>query len=62
MYDVLACVEKYGYADFQDFCGNLGYDSDSRKAEKIYRAVQREYAAMHRLFSTEELNEMAEIQ
>ena len=27
--------------DFADFCGEYGYDTDSRKAEDIYRACQR---------------------
>ena len=25
---------------FEDFCGNCGYDTDSRKAERIYKACQ----------------------
>jgi len=30
-----SCVDM----DFDDFCAEMGYDSDSRKAEKIYKAV-----------------------
>lgn len=27
--------------DFEDFCANLGYDEDSRKAEEIYRDCRK---------------------
>lgn len=62
MYDVLACLTKYDPGTFENFCGDYGYDTDSRKAEKTYKAVCREFAAMERLFSPEILEEMAEIQ
>ena len=28
----------YGQMDFEEFCGELGYDEDSRNAEKIHKA------------------------
>ena len=62
LYDVLTCLEKYGYEDFEDFCSNLGYDSDSRTAEKTFKAVQREYNAICRLFTSEQIEELREIQ
>ena len=31
----------YGLTDFEDFCSTLGYDTDSRRAEKIWKACQR---------------------
>jgi len=50
-YDVLTAVQKYDVGTFSDFCSEFGYDSDSRKAEKIYFAVQEEYGNINRLFS-----------
>jgi hypothetical protein len=60
MYDILTCLEKYESIDFTDFCGNYGYDEDSRKAYKTYLAVKKEYNAVNRLFSDcmEELQEI----
>ena len=51
MYDVLSCLTKYDPEDFESFCDSYGYDNDSRKAEKIYKAVVKEYNAVCRLFS-----------
>lgn len=43
--EVLGCVlsdASSGEADsFAEFCAELGYDDDSRKAEKIYAACQQ---------------------
>lgn len=62
MYDILTCMTKYDPETFENFCSEFGYDTDSRKAEKTYKAVKKEYAAMKRLFSNEVLEEMQEIQ
>lgn len=61
-YDVLACLQKYDIGTFSDFCSEFGYDEDSRKAEKIYFAVQKEYDSIRHLYSEEELKLMREIQ
>lgn len=50
MYDILACLTKYDPGTFEDFCGNFGYDTDSRSAERTYKAVCKEYKAVERLF------------
>lgn len=55
LYDVLTCLQKYDVGTFEDFCGDFGYDLDSRTAEKTYKAVVKEFEAMERLFSSEEL-------
>ena len=55
LYSVLACLQKYDVGSFEDFCGDFGYDEDSRTAEKIYRAVVKEFEAMERLFNSDEL-------
>lgn len=62
MYDVLTCLQKYDIGTFEDFCSEFGYDEDSRKAERIYKAVCKEYEGMLRVFGTDILEEMQEIQ
>lgn len=62
MYDVLTCLEKYEVGTFDDFCSNYGYDNDSIKAHKVYKAVAREYKNMLRVFGESILEEMQEIQ
>ena len=62
LYDVLTCLTKYDPETFEDFCANYGYDNDSRKAEKTYKAVLREFNNMQRLFSVEELDLLTIIQ
>lgn len=60
-YDVLTCIEKYPVYDFNDFCSNYGYDTDSRKAYKIYKAVKKESENIHILFNDHELELLREI-
>jgi len=62
MYDVLTCLIKYDPGTFEDFCENFGYNNDSRAAERTYKAVCKEFEAMERLFTTEVLKAMQEIQ
>ena len=61
-YDILSCLTKYDPGDFENFCGDLGYDTDSRAAEKTYRAVKAEYGNLCMLFSGKELELMQKIQ
>lgn len=60
-YDVLACLTKYDPGTFENFCSEYGYDADSRKAEKTYKAVCEEYTSLCTLFSSEEMEELQEI-
>lgn len=60
-YDILSCITKYDPCTFEDFCADFGYDSDSRKAEKIYDACCREYAGVVRVFG-DVLEQLQEIQ
>jgi len=60
-YDILSCLTKYDVGSFEDFCSEFGYDVDSRSAEKIYKAVVKEYEGLSMLYSDEELEEMSEI-
>ena len=59
-YDVLTCLEKYGFETFEDFCGEFGYDTDSRKALKTFKAVNREAQKVHDLWN-DCLEELCEI-
>ena len=49
-YDVLACLTKEDWADFNQFCGSFGYDEDSIKALRTFKAVQREWQGVNRVF------------
>jgi hypothetical protein len=55
LYSVLSCLQKYDVGTFEDFCGDFGYDEDSRTAERTYKAVVKEFQAMERLFNSDEL-------
>jgi len=61
MYDVLTCIQKYDVGTFKNFCADFGYHEDSRTAHKTYKAVCKEYAAMQRLFTPDELEQLREI-
>lgn len=62
IYDILVCMTKYDPGTFEDFCREFGYDEDSRTAEKTYKAVLKEWKAMNRMFTDEELEQLREIQ
>lgn len=47
--DCLASDSTYGN-DFEEFCDELGYDSDSRQAERIFKAIQRQTNKLLELF------------
>ena len=61
LYDVLACLTTYDPGTFEDFCSDFGYDTDSRKAEKIYNAVEGEWLKVQSLFNDDELEILREI-
>ena len=46
MYDVLSCLQKNEIGTFQDFCSDFGYNDDSIRAYKTYKAVLKEYNAV----------------
>lgn len=60
-YDVLACLTKYDVGTFEDFCGEFGYDTDSRSAKKTYKAVLKEYGNVCKIWSDSEIELMQEI-
>jgi hypothetical protein len=61
MYDVLTCLQKNDPETFENFCSMYDYNTDSRTAERTYKAVCKEYAAVERLFG-DILEELQEIQ
>lgn len=60
-YDLLACITKNDPGTFSDFCGEYGYDTDSRKAEKTYFAVQEEWEKVRGFFTARELRAIQEV-
>ena len=54
-------MTKYHPGSFENFCGDFGYDSDSRKALKIYNSVVRDWGKVSVFFTAEELKELEEI-
>lgn len=40
-------------ATFDQWCRDLGYDTDSRKADRVYKACKRIEASMRRVFGDE---------
>lgn len=60
-YSVLTGLTKYNPGTFENFCGDFGYDEDSRKGEKIYHAVVEEWANVSKLFTDEQLELLQEI-
>jgi hypothetical protein len=61
-YDLLACITKNDPGTFSDFCGDMGLDTDSRKAEKTYFAVQEEWEKVRAFFSAREIRAIQEVQ
>lgn len=54
IYEVLDCLASDAAGienarDFDDWCSEYGYDTDSRKAERIYHTCQRQAASLRRL-------------
>lgn len=60
-YDVLACLTKADPGDYDNFCSEYGYDKDSRKAFKTYKAVRKEWKNVERLFTDEQIQQLQEI-
>ncbi len=60
-YDLLCCITKQDPGTFSDFCGDFGYDTDSRKAEKTYFAVQEDWEKVRGFFNVRELKAIQEI-
>lgn len=57
-YDVLACLQKYDAGTFENFCGDFGYDTDSRTAKKTYKAVVKEFGKVCEMWTDAEIEAM----
>ena len=61
--DVLMCLMSdaqsvaYGQT-FEDWAGELGYDEDSRKAERTFKAVTKQYTALEQFLGATMLREL----
>jgi hypothetical protein len=60
-YDVLACIQKNDPGSFENFCRDFGYDSDSCRAEEVYRAVVKEWRKVEKFFTAAELEKLQEV-
>jgi len=64
-YDVLACLTAYDPGMFEDFCNEYGYSehplSEYPKIQGIYAAVMAEYRSLRRMFTSDQLDQLAEI-
>lgn len=61
-YSVLACLTKYDVGSFEDFCSEFGYDSDSKTADRVYKAVKEEWLNVCRIWNDSEIEQLQEIQ
>ena len=60
-YDILSSLQKYDVGSLQNFCDEFGYDVDSKKAEKKYIAVCKEFYKVCKIWTNEEIEELQEI-
>lgn len=61
-YDVLSCLSKNDPGTFENFCAEFGYDEDSKRAEKTYKAVLKEWKDVQTLWNDQEIERLQEIQ
>lgn len=61
-YDILSCLQNTDPETFHIFCHNLGYNRDSRSAFNTYKAVKREWENVKRLFTSEQIEILQDVQ
>lgn len=63
-YDVLSCVgSDINCSDsFMEFCGDFGYDEDSRRAYAAFERCSKFARELRDFFTPDEITELAEIQ
>lgn len=52
----------YAKEGFEDFCSNLGYDSDSRTAERVFKNCEKSLKKVERVFDCDLYDLINEIQ
>lgn len=63
--DVLDCLQSDSRVmgqDFEEWCSDLGYDTDSRKAEQIYRDTDKQARRVFRFMGREMFKEFQEVE
>ena len=64
-YDILACMDSYAPDTFEDFCSEFGYDdsplSEHDNIMRIFLNVREQVNAMRKLFTSDELDTLSEI-
>lgn len=63
--EVLWSIAREGDAldlTFEDWCLNLGWDADSRRAEKIYKTCQSNLIRLKRILSNEQIQTLAALE
>lgn len=60
-YTILTALHDDAGASFEDFCSSYGYDTDSRSAERAYKAVCEQERQMRKLYDRAELEALQEI-
>jgi hypothetical protein len=63
VYGVLDCLASDAgtvqtASDFEEWCSELGYDPDSRKAEKTYKAVEHQASRLQRFLGDEAYDQL----
>lgn len=59
--EVLECLRSDACTDgdtFEEFCFSLGYDSDSRKAERTFKALVRQNTKLHKFLGEDLFTEL----
>lgn len=61
--DVLDCLasDSAGFENndsFEDWCGEYGYDTDSRRAERTYKAIERQSEKLRKLLGEDLYQEL----
>ncbi len=59
---VLMCLEYNNPGTFEEFCDEYGYDTDSRKAERTWRACGDQYLALAGMYSPDELEALGRLE
>lgn len=60
-YCILSGLTGYCAENFEDFCSEFGYDTDSRSAEKTFKDCLDQSKNLQMIFNDEELDELSEI-
>jgi hypothetical protein len=61
-YSILACLDtQLAGESYEEFCDNYGYDTDSRRAMRTYKAVLKQIEGLKKVLTTEAIGELNEI-